>query len=146
MDKYERTIGIQMTLAARLLRTRFDKRARTVALTRPQWRTILAVRYNEGCTQRELADILEAASVSVGRIVDKLEYAGLIERRPDVIDRRANRLYLTAKSGPLFDRLSELGTEEQQYALAGLSGEEREQLSRLLDRIIANLFEDDGES
>ncbi|MFZ4688017.1 MAG: MarR family winged helix-turn-helix transcriptional regulator [Polymorphobacter sp.] len=144
MVKDERTFGIQVTLVARLLRTRFDKRARTVALTRPQWRTIVAVRYNEGSTQRELAGILEVASVTVGRIIDKLEHAGLIERRADAIDRRAYRLYLTEQSGLLFDRLAELGAEEQRYALAGLSGDERQQLSDLLDRIIANLATDDG--
>lgn len=144
MNKDPRTFGIQVTLAARLLRTRFDQRARTIALTRPQWRTIVAVRYNEGVMQRELAGILEVAPVTVGRIVDRLEAAGMIERRPDTIDRRANRLYLTPRSGPVFDRLAELGVEEQRIALAGLSAQEQAQLSMLLNRIIDNLASDGG--
>lgn len=139
MIKEKRTFGIQVTLAARLLRTRFDQRAKTLALTRPQWRTIVTVRYNEGATQREIAELLEIAPVTVGRIVDRLEAAGLVERRIDTIDRRINRLYLTPKSGPIFDRLAELGQDEQQSALAGLSFDEQQQLAALLDRVIDNL-------
>jgi DNA-binding MarR family transcriptional regulator len=139
MIKDRRTFGIQVTLAARLLRTRFDQRAKTLALTRPQWRTIVTVQYNEGATQREIAELLEIAPVTVGRIVDRLETAGLVERRADAIDRRINRLYLTPKSGPIFDRLSELGQDEQQNALAGLSSDEQQQLALLLDRVIDNL-------
>ena len=139
MIKEKRTFGIQVTLAARLLRTRFDQRAKTLALTRPQWRTIVTVRYNEGATQREIAELLEIASVTVGRIVDRLEAAGLVERRTDAIDRRINRLYLTRKSDPIFERLAELGQDEQKSALAGLSLEEQQQLTSLLDRVIENL-------
>ena len=140
----DRTNLVRIAYVARRARTRFDLRARTLNLTRAQWRTIAAIRYNEGSTQREIAGKLEVGSVTVGRIVDRLEQAGWIERRPDAADRRAYRLYISAKAQPMLDRLSALGDDEERIAFAGLSMAEQAMLAELLDRVIANFDEDGG--
>jgi len=137
--KNERTVGVQVTLLARIFRTRFDQRARTVGLTRPQWRTIAAIRFAEGSTQREISEILEVEPVTVARIVDRLEAAQIIERRPDPEDRRAKRLYLTPAATPLLKSLARLGAQEEAQALTGFSPEEVATLQALLGRLIANV-------
>lgn len=139
-----RTNGIRITYIARMMRTRFDQRARTLGLTRAQWQTIAATRWHEGATQREIAERLEVGSVTVGRLVDRLEQAGWIERRPDAADRRVYRLYISPKAQPMLDRLSALGHDEEERALAGIAPEDRDRLAGLLDRIILNLETRDG--
>jgi MarR family transcriptional regulator for hemolysin len=132
---------LKLSWAGRLLRTRFDARARGLGLTRAQWRVIATVDHEEGLTQSEVAARMEVASVTVGRIIDRLEEAGWIERRTDPVDRRANRLYLGAGAGPMLEKLGAVGADEERIALAGLTQDEQAQLASLLDRIIVNLKE-----
>jgi MarR family transcriptional regulator, transcriptional regulator for hemolysin len=137
--KPARTIGVRISYIARLQRTRFDHRARALGLTRAQWQTIAVIRWNEGSTQREVAERLEVGSVTAGRLIERLEFAGWIERRPDPEDRRAYRLYMSEKAQPMLEQLTALGADEEQRALRGLCEEERAVLARALDKIIENL-------
>lgn len=134
----EQSIGFLISWAARQLRTRFDARARSIGLTRAQWSMIAVVRYHEGATQSEIASQMEINTVTAGRILDRLDAAGLVERRADPEDRRANRIYLTPAIAPVLEKLSELGAEEERATLAGFTAEERDVFSRLLERMIAN--------
>jgi MarR family transcriptional regulator for hemolysin len=74
----------------------------------------------EGLKQAELAEMLDLQPISLTRLLDGLAENGLIERRPDPEDRRAKRLYLTPGARPLLARLSELGEDLMETALAGL--------------------------
>jgi MarR family transcriptional regulator for hemolysin len=137
----EPSIGFNLSWIARMLRTRFDARARALGLTRAQWTMMMSVRTREGATQSEIASGLEINTVTAGRIIDRLEASGWIERRPDPVDRRANRLYLTADAAPMLARLSNIGREEESVTLKGLTEEELATLAGMLDRIIGNMRE-----
>ena len=52
----------------------------------------------EGLSQVDLADALELQPISLVRLLDRLVEHGLLERRPDPKDRRANRLFLTKRA------------------------------------------------
>ena len=58
---------------------------------------------------QEFADVLELQPISLVRLLDRLVQHGLLERRHDPKDRRANRLFLTAKGRQLVDDLDSLG-------------------------------------
>jgi MarR family transcriptional regulator, transcriptional regulator for hemolysin len=133
------SIGFSVSWIARMLRTRFDARARALGLTRAQWTMMLSIQRREGGTQSEVASHLEINTVTAGRIIDRLEAAGWIERRPDPDDRRANRLYLASAAAPMLDRLSEVGAEEESVMLRGLDEKELATLGGLLDRVISNM-------
>lgn len=135
----EPSIGFNLSWIARMLRTRFDARARALGLTRAQWTMMLSIRMREGATQSEIASGLEINSVTAGRIIDRLEASGWIERRPDPGDRRVNRLHLTADVAPMLSRLSDIGREEEAVTLKGLSPDELAMLTAVLDRIIGNM-------
>jgi MarR family transcriptional regulator for hemolysin len=75
---------------------------------------------NEGLNQAELAEILDLQPITLTRLLDRLSDSGLIERRPDPDDRRANRLFLTAGARPLLQRLANLSEELMATALAGI--------------------------
>jgi DNA-binding MarR family transcriptional regulator len=59
-------------------------------------------------SQVDLADVLELQPISLVRLLDRLVEHGLLERRPDPRDRRANRLFLTASGRQLVDDLDSL--------------------------------------
>ncbi len=82
--------------AARLQRTVFDRRVRKIGFTRTQWLALRRVHDQPGVNQSELADLLEVEKASAGRLIDKLEAFGWLERRPDDNDRRVNLIYLTS--------------------------------------------------
>jgi MarR family transcriptional regulator for hemolysin len=137
----EPSIGFSISWIARMLRTRFDARARALGLTRAQWTMMLSIKLSEGATQREIASRLEINTVTAGRIIDRLEASGWIERRPDPDDRRANLLFLADAASPMLDQLGAVGAEEESVTLRGLSPGELAELARLLGVIIANMKE-----
>lgn len=140
-----RTLGFLAHDVARLLRKRLEQRTRSLGLTRAQWSVLahLARYEDEGLNQSRLADILDVEPITAGRLIDKLESCGLVERRPDPADRRAWLLGLTDKAQPILDKLWELGAANREHAMRGLSEPEREQLLDLLARVKANLADAD---
>lgn len=124
---------------ARLLRRRFDERARLIGVTRPQWRLLVALNRHEGLNQGALAERLEVEPITLCRMVDRLAEAGHVERRRDPADRRAWRLYLTDRSRPLIEKLTGIADSVQDQALAGISAEAHATLAALLTDIRANL-------
>lgn len=129
------SIAAVLADAARLMRRSFDARARKIGVTRPQWQVLTVLRRHEGINQGRLADLLEVEAITVCRMVDRLEEAGLVDRRADPDDRRAWRLFLTDKAERLMDRLRPLAGEVVEEALAGLDAGERADLYRMLDEI-----------
>jgi MarR family transcriptional regulator, transcriptional regulator for hemolysin len=137
----EQGFGFLLHDIARLLRKRFDQRARMLGLSRAQWQVLAHLHRHEGINQRGLAEILEIESVTLGRLVDRLEAAGWVERRADLRDRRAHRLYTTEKVAPVIERMWSLGEVTREEALTGLADPERLQLVEALMKIRGNLSE-----
>lgn len=142
----ERSLGFLLNDVARLMRKRFDERARNLGLTRAQWRVLGHLRRYEGVKQGALAEILEVENVTLGRHIDRLEEDGWVERRRDPADRRVWRLHLADKSRPIIDRLSELSTEVREHAMSGLSTTERDTLIDTLLSMKGNLLNMAGEA
>lgn len=133
------TIGFLLSDVARLLRRRFDERARLHGATRAQWKALLMLSRHEGINQGGLADLLEVEPISLCRMVDRLEEAGLVERRRDPADRRAWRIYLTKAATPVLANLRAEADDLTVVALAGLSEAERARLVSSLETIRSNL-------
>jgi len=83
------SLGLLLIDTGRLLRKRFEQNVRGTGLTRAQWQVLKEIYVQEGLNQGALAELLEVEPITVGRLVDRLEQAGLIERRPHPTDRRA---------------------------------------------------------
>jgi DNA-binding MarR family transcriptional regulator len=91
---------------ARVMRTKFDQRARARGMTRAQWHILARVERQPGLSQRELAAICEVEPITVARLVDRLEKRGLLERRPDPNDRRIWRLHNLPPAQPILEEIS----------------------------------------
>jgi MarR family transcriptional regulator, transcriptional regulator for hemolysin len=133
------TIGFLVNDTARLMRKDFERRARSIGLTRAQWQTLFHLARNEGCNQATLADLMEVEPITLTRTVDRLEACGLVERRADPTDRRARLLFLGERAHPLLEELRTLGAETREIALASISEDERTLLMTLLTKMRANL-------
>ena len=115
-----REFAFTLNDVARLLRTYADHRADAFGITRAQWAVMARLDRQEGLKQSELAEMLDLQPITLTRLLDRLGDSGLIERRPDPHDRRANRLFLTPAARPLLERLSGLAEELMATALAGI--------------------------
>jgi MarR family transcriptional regulator, transcriptional regulator for hemolysin len=104
----KRQLVAQLVESSRLLRNYIDHRAKTRGTTRAQWIVLFRLRQQEGLSQVDLADVLELQPISLVRLLDRLVEHGLLERRPDPRDRRANRLFLTRAGRTLVDDLDSL--------------------------------------
>jgi MarR family transcriptional regulator for hemolysin len=133
------TLGFLLHDVARLLRRRFEQNARGYGLTRSQWQVLAYLATNEGINQSGLAELLEIEPITLGRIIDKLEARGLIERHPDPSDRRAWLLHLTPVARPKLTQLRGLGDVTRAEALAGVSEADTERLLGTLLALKANL-------
>ena len=142
-----RTVGFLVNDVARLLRKRFEQQARIEALglTRAQSSVLAYLARQEGLNQRALAQILEIEPITLARLLDRLQRAGLVERRPDPKDRRAHLLYLSECAYPLLDRIFALAAAVREDAMAGIGEEDRARLLDILTMMKSNLIVRDGE-
>lgn len=136
-------LGFLINDVARLMRRDFNRRAQHLGLTQAQWRTLVFLARNEGCNQVALADMLEVQPISLARLLDRLQDAGFVERRPDPEDRRAFLLFLSKKAAPVLEQIWEHGARTREAAMAGLPREEREALARTLFAVRNNLVAGD---
>src|SRR5689334_992753 len=104
----KRQLVAQIVESSRLLRNFIEHRAKSRGTTRAQWIVLFRLRQQEGLSQVDLADVLELQPISLVRLLDRLVEHGLLERRPDPRDRRANRLFLTRTGRRLVDDLDSL--------------------------------------
>ncbi|MEG3180293.1 MarR family winged helix-turn-helix transcriptional regulator [Sphingomonas sp. LT1P40] len=137
------SLGFVMADVARLMRRDFDARARAIGVTNAQWRTLKTLARNEGSNQGALAEMLEVEPITLARMLDRLEEAGLIERRRDPADRRAWRIHLTPAAEPLIGQLHTITDALIANALTGVSETDQARLRRTLEHIRTNLSPDD---
>jgi MarR family transcriptional regulator for hemolysin len=123
----------------RMLRLYADKLAVRHGITRAQWAVLAKLERTEGLKQSELAELMEMQPITLTRLIDRLCANDLIERREDVKDRRANRLYLRPAALPLLKKLAHLRAEITQTALGHLDAGEADDLVRHLESIKDNI-------
>jgi DNA-binding MarR family transcriptional regulator len=125
---------------ARLVRTLADRRARAHGMTRAQWMTLFRLRRHDGLTQAALADLLEVEPITAGRLVDRLEARGMVERRHDPADRRVWRLHLTPAAAPVLAEIDEARRVFDAEATQGLPEAERQAAVAALTKMKCNLL------
>jgi MarR family transcriptional regulator for hemolysin len=134
------TFGFLVTDVTRLLRKVFDRRAARFGLTRAQWRALKRLHYEQGITQNELAEYLEMEPIAVGRVLDRLQKSGFIERRADPQDRRCWRLHLTAKAHAVVDDMEQISAELFKQAQRGIPASELKIVLDAFARMKQNLI------
>lgn len=142
-------VGALMHDVSRLMRRRFERRARQtgLAITRQQARALLSIARNEGLSQAAIATMLDIEPIALVRLLDRLHEEGLVERRLHPTDRRVRTLWLTPPGWTMVDRILAINAQIRDEACAGLSPAARDALLRALDHMKTNLVADEeGES
>jgi MarR family transcriptional regulator for hemolysin len=142
---FDRDVLIVLHDVARLMRTRFDQRARARGMTRAQWVILARLARHPGMSQNELAGICEVEPITVGRLVDRLEARGFVERRPDATDRRVNRLHLLPATQPILEEITSYREALSEQVLDGLDERSRSALVDALLHIKNKLTSEDFE-
>ncbi|HET6632655.1 MAG TPA: MarR family transcriptional regulator [Rhodanobacteraceae bacterium] len=133
------SFGYLLGDATRKLRTQFDRRAAAYDLTRAQWRALRTLGRHEGLSQTALAELIEMEPIPVGRVIDRLQQAGFVERRADPEDRRRWCLYLTEKARAVNDDMEVIVSEMRAECLRGIPSADVETFLDVLARIKNNL-------
>jgi DNA-binding MarR family transcriptional regulator len=121
------------------IRRAFDRRAAALGVTRAQWRVLARLSRYPGLRQVDLAEHMDVEPITLCRIVDRLEEAGLVERQRDPADRRAWRVLLTDKANPIVENLRQIGAQLSADVFAGISPEEIEAMRGVLARARSNV-------
>ena len=136
----DRDLGFLLNDVARLMRRAFDRRVRPLGLTRAQWFVIAHLYRTDGQTQTNLAEELDMERAPLGKLLDRLEDGGWIERRPDPHDRRANRVFKTNKIDPMIEEMRIEAEGLYDVALKGLDDEARRRFIEHLTKVKGNLL------
>lgn len=139
-ENLERNFGFILNDVARLLRTVYDRRVRSLGLTRAQWWVLTHLYRADGVTQAELAETLEIERATLGRLLDRLEAKGWVRRETDAEDRRAKRVHLTEAVREPMRTMRAVAAGVRADALAGLSEEEQDRFVDLMLRVKGNLL------
>ena len=138
-EDLSRNFGFILNDVARLMRTAFDRRVKSLGLTRSQWWVLNHLFRNNGATQSELAEILEIEKATLGRLLDRMETKKWIRREEHATDRRAKRVYLTEEVEPAMKAMRAAAADLRRDALSSLDAAEREGFVDSLLAIKANL-------
>ncbi|CAM2169553.1 MarR family transcriptional regulator, transcriptional regulator for hemolysin [Paraburkholderia sacchari] len=125
---------------SRLRRTVFDEFMKPLNVTRSQWWVLAYLARHDGMIQVDLANILELGKAALGSLVDRLEAGGLVVRRPDEIDRRVKRIYVSPAGHQLIKEMRVLSNDMSERILEGLDQEQRYALTEMLDKVKQNLI------
>jgi DNA-binding MarR family transcriptional regulator len=142
----ERTLGWLFHDIHRLLGKDFDRRIAGLGLTRSQWRVIATIdRSPEPLTQTEIAELTEIEKAPLGKTLDRLEQGGWIIRKSDPKDRRARRVYATAKIDKAFPQLAAAAKGLFARMLQGMRQSDVKELIARLEKLKRNLGGADDE-
>ncbi len=136
-----RAFGFLVHDVSRLIKRRFERRARQVGLpiTRQQAAVVLNIAGNEGVSQAEVAAWLGIEPIALVRMLDKLHEEGLVERRPHPTDRRVRTLWLTPAARPVVAQILAINKAIREEAFAGMPAHARDTVIDILDGIKGNL-------
>lgn len=138
-DNWDQRLGFLMHDVSRLRRNVFDEFMKPLGATRSQWWVLAHLSRHDGMIQSDLANVLELGKAALGGLLDRLETSGLIERRPDEIDRRAKRVYLLPQGNQLITKMRLKSHEMSERMLDGLDIDSRHALADMLLQVKHNL-------
>ncbi len=96
---------------------------------------ILTICRNPGVSQEQLSRMILINKSNVTRQLNSLEQNGFVTRTPDESDRRILRVYPTQKALDAFPVVRQVLRDWQEYVMDGFTPEEREELTRLMERV-----------
>lgn len=125
---------------ANIWRKLLNSLTKKLNISNAERRILFAIDRHPGSTQISIADLVEQGPQSLTRILDKLEAYGWIEKKPDTLDRRANRLRCTGEAQKIIKKIRQIGDDFiKKDALSNISTTQQQTLNNGLQQIKSNL-------
>lgn len=141
---FELRLGFLVHDVSRLRRNVIDRFLKPLNVTRSQWWVLAFLSRRDGMSQVSLAEELDLGKVALGGLIDRLEANGIVERRPDPIDRRVKRVFLTKSGLALMKEIRASSAEAEHLILAGLDDDDLKSTVRALRGMKGNLLRELG--
>lgn len=138
-DSLRDYIGYRILQIHRAHRNRAEAAFNELGLHTGQEWVLFQLWNKEGLTQSQLVENLGVEPPTITKTLDRLEKAGLVERRQDVEDARVSRVYLTRKGRELQGPVEKIWRDLEARTIQGLSEAEKALMLRLLDQIYKNV-------
>jgi DNA-binding MarR family transcriptional regulator len=116
--------------------TRVAEALASIGLTPASFGVLNVLGARNGAIQQEIGSLMGIDPSTMVALIDDLEGAGLVERRPHPKDRRARAVALTPKGRRRLERGRVLAGQVEDEVLGGLPPDERRELLRLLRRAL----------
>lgn len=139
-NNWDLRLGFLMHDVSRLRRVVFDDVMKPLGVTRSQWWVLAYLSRQDGMIQSDLAGVLELGKAALGGLIDRLEVSEFIVRRSDATDRRAKRIFLTARGTQIVKDMRQLSHDMSERVLEGLTQEDRHTLFDMLTLVKKNLL------
>ena len=139
MRQIQDYIGFQVLQVHKAHRQRAEAALNKLGIHTGQEMVLLQLWIEEGIPQSQLAASMEVEPPTATKMLQRMERAGLIERRADPEDARVSRVYLTARSRALEQPVLSVWKQLEAQTVAGLSLTEQILLHRLLIQVLTNL-------
>jgi DNA-binding MarR family transcriptional regulator len=123
----------------RLKHARIHTLLETLGLYRGQPSVLRALWEQEGLMHTDLAHRLQVQPATITKMLQRMEKAGFVERRPDPDDQRVSRVYLTEAGRSVQAGVQQVWRQLEEEAFAGFTLEERVLLRRFFVDIRENL-------
>lgn len=117
----------------------FHAHVRSKGLRVPEWRVLATLNDEDGAMITTLARISLLEQSHLTKIVDQMERSGWVTRRPDPMDARRVRVFLTEKGRGLATDLVADARAHEDELLSRLSGEEATAIKPVLKQLLARL-------
>jgi DNA-binding MarR family transcriptional regulator len=142
----DQTFGFLIHDVSRLVKRRFDRRARQTGLpiTRRQAAVVLYIARHQGVSQAEVANWLDLEPIALVRMLDKLAEEGLVERRAHPTDRRVRTLWLAPGAAPVVECILDINQTIREEAFAGAAPGTRDALIGALAGVKENLMREEA--
>jgi DNA-binding MarR family transcriptional regulator len=129
---------------SRLRRVVVDRALKPLGVTRSQWWVMAFLSRRDGMKQTALADDLDLTRVAIGGLVERLEAGGFVERRSDLTDGRARRVFLTRSGAKLVTAIRKSVERVELTILQRISEEDLAQAAKTLHALKESLLETIG--
>lgn len=144
-DHGQRSFGFAVRRAHRAFDKALQRRLAPHGIAPGYWYYLRALWDEDGLTQKQLSSRIGVAENTTAAMVAAMMKDGLVTRTRAVDDKRKWRIALTPRAQALREELFPYALEVNRLAVADIGLTDREHFLDLIERMTANLVEDETE-
>lgn len=138
-DELNHEVLVGMLRTSSMLLRVSDRFFSNYDVTNVQFNILMILKYDdhkgEGLSQNQIGDLMVVTKSNVVGLVDRLEKAGYVVRKPHPEDRRINRVLLTPKGKKKLEDIEQQYFSEINHVMSSLTNDEKKAIMLGTDKI-----------